>query len=297
MGIGMMDELGIDQSQTDKMITWGQDIKVPMVSIGYWSDAHIQSICKANNKKEHAESNLKNLETKEENSTIKSTVKFATISEANLFLTANKPNKASFKKAVYETPDLLEVAKRNGTKLTPAQQTMLLNILVKNQDIFEGGCGYYNGKPVGIKLKDNAIPYRAKPYLIPLKDWEVLEHEVARQCLVGSLGRLTPEEFEKREWAFPAFGILKKNDTIRFGINFHQINANLLRRKFPLWTTEEILTSIKGFLYATSIDLNMGYPLIPRQSKENPHNCHALWHLQVPHIAHGGNACIGPIPS
>jgi hypothetical protein len=27
--------------------------------------------------------------------------------------------------------------------------------------------------------------------------------------------------------------------------------------------TEEILTSIKGFLYATSIDLNMGYPSIP----------------------------------
>ena len=27
-------------------------------------------------------------------------------------------------------------------------------------------------------------------------------------------------------------------------------------------TTEEILTSIMGFLYASSIDLNMGYPLI-----------------------------------
>jgi hypothetical protein len=31
--------------------------------------------------------------------------------------------------------------------------------------------------------------------------------------------------------------------------------------RFP--TTEEILTLIKGFLYATSIDLNIGYPLIP----------------------------------
>jgi hypothetical protein len=26
MGIGMMDELGIDQSRTEKMITWGHDI-------------------------------------------------------------------------------------------------------------------------------------------------------------------------------------------------------------------------------------------------------------------------------
>ena len=39
--------------------------------------------------------------------------------------------------------------------------------------------------------------------------------------------------------------------------------VNLVRRKFPLWTTEEILTSICGFLYMTSIDLNMGYPSIP----------------------------------
>jgi hypothetical protein len=265
MGIGMMDELGIDQSRTDKMITWGHDIEVPMVPIGYWTDACIQSICKANNKKEHAESNSKNLETKEENSTIKS--KYATISEADLFLTANKPNEASFKKAVYETPDLLEVAKRDGMQLTPAQQAMLLNILVKNQDVFKGGGGYYNGEPVGIKLKDDAIPYRAKPYPIPLKNRKVLEHEVARQCSVGCLGRLTPEEFEKREWAFPAFGVSKKNDTIRFVIDFRRINANLLRREFPLWTTEEILTSIKGFLYATSIDLNMGYPSIPLNDK------------------------------
>jgi hypothetical protein len=128
-------------------------------------------------------------------------------------LTANKPNKASFKKAVYETPDLLEVAKRDGMKLTPAQQAMPLNILVKNQDVFKGGRGYYNGKPVGIKLKEDARPYRAKPYPIPLKNRAVLKHEVARQCSVGCLGRLTPEEFEKREWAFPAFGIPKKNDT------------------------------------------------------------------------------------
>jgi hypothetical protein len=138
-----MDELGINQSRTDKMITWGHDIEVPMVPIGYWTDARIQSICKANNKKEHAEPNSKNLETKEENSPIKS--EFATISEADLFLMANKPNEASFKKAVYETPDLLEVVKRDGTKLTPTQQAMLLNILVKNQDVFKGGCGYYNG--------------------------------------------------------------------------------------------------------------------------------------------------------
>jgi hypothetical protein len=166
MGIGTMDELGIDQSRTDKMITWGPNIEVPMVPMGYWTDTRVQSLCKQpNSEKEHAE---------------------AAVDEANLFSTTETPA-ASFKKAVYKMPDLLEVAKRNGAKLTPVQQAMLLNNLVKNDNLFKGGCSSYNGKPVGIKVKDDAIPFRAKPYLIPLKSREILEHKVAQQCLIGCL--------------------------------------------------------------------------------------------------------------
>ena len=117
------------------------------------------------------------------------------------------------------------------------------------------------GEPVRIKLKRDAILYRAKPYPILLKNREVIEQEVGRQCSIGCLRRLTPEGFEER--AFPGFGVPKSNGTICFVIDFCQINPNLVRCEFPLWTTEEILTSIKGFTYSTSIDLNMGYPSIP----------------------------------
>ena len=106
MGVDMMDYLGIDQSRTDKIITWGRDIEVPMVPNGYWTEAHIQTICQQ----------LTKAGTKGEESTdTPSTVNFT----EDLFLT--KQTKASFKKAFYETPDLLEIAKRDGTKLTSAQ--------------------------------------------------------------------------------------------------------------------------------------------------------------------------------
>jgi hypothetical protein len=55
----------------------------------------------------------------------------------------------------------------------------------------------------------------------------------------------------------------KKNGTVRFVVDFHCINQNFVRREFPLWTIEEILTLVKDFLYSMSIDLNMGYPSIP----------------------------------
>jgi hypothetical protein len=73
---------------------------------------------------------------------------------------------------------------------------MLLKVLLKNAEVFKGGQGYYNGEPVGIKLKPDAKPFRAKPYPIALKNREVMEHELERQCSIGCLGRLTPEEFE-----------------------------------------------------------------------------------------------------
>jgi hypothetical protein len=101
MGIGMMDELGIDQSHTDKIITWGQDVQVPMVPIGYWTDACIQRICKhANTEKEHTDSASNNLEIKLQNSELKQNVKFATETNSNLFSATNKPAEASFKAVI-----------------------------------------------------------------------------------------------------------------------------------------------------------------------------------------------------
>jgi hypothetical protein len=47
-----------------------------------------------------------------------------------------------------------------------------------------------------------------------------MEDEFRRQCDIGALRRLTPEEFEEREWACPAFGIPKKNGTIRLIVDF-----------------------------------------------------------------------------
>ncbi len=93
-----------------------------------------------------------------------------------------------------------------------------------------------------------------------------MEDEFSRQCDIGALLRLSPEEY-KREWASPAFGIPKKNGTIRLIIDFRQVNKCLIQQEFPLSMTEEILKSITGFMYASSLDLNMGYPSIPLNGK------------------------------
>jgi hypothetical protein len=56
-----------------------------------------------------------------------------------------------------------------------------------------------------------------------------MEHELGWQCSIGALGRITPEEIEEREWAFPAFGTPKKNGTVQFvvTIQIHTDHQNL----------------------------------------------------------------------
>ena len=51
----------------------------------------------------------------------------------------------------------------------------------------------------------------------------------------------------------------EEEGSIRLVIDFRRLNANLVRQEYPLSTTEEILTSVHGFSFATSLDLNMGY--------------------------------------
>ncbi len=58
----------------------------------------------------------------------------------------------------------MEIAKFNGNHLTPAQKALLYNIPTANEVVFKGGQGHYNGVPIGLKLKDKAKSFHAKPY-------------------------------------------------------------------------------------------------------------------------------------
>ncbi len=241
MGCRQMDLLGIDTSRTDKTITWGADVSVPMVPMGYWTDARIRSLLAKTSEP------------------LAATTTAETLNEDIYEIFTNADVTSTFSEAVYEKLNLVEVVNRDGANLTPEQQSQLLQVLTANAAAFQGGKGEYTGKPVGIILKPEAKPWQAKPYPIPLKNRNILEGPFRWQCDIKAMWRLTPDEFEAREWAFPAFGVPKKNGTIRLVIDFRRLNTEQVRREYPLSTTEEILTSICGFLYASSLDLNMGY--------------------------------------
>ena len=69
--------------------------------------------------------------------------------------------------ANYEKADLAAVVSDNCGHLSPIQQSKLLDLLVKFEELFDGTLGDFKTPPVRFHLKEGERPYHGKPYPIP----------------------------------------------------------------------------------------------------------------------------------
>jgi regulator of RNase E activity RraB len=152
------------------------------------------------------------------------------------------------------------------TELNHQQQQQLLTLLKKYESIFDGTLGTWKTEPINLELKDpEGKPYHSKPYSVPYSQEQKLKDEVERMCTDGILRKINHSE-----WAFPAFTIPKPDGTLRSLANLIELNKRIKRKPFPLPKISELLQKLEGFMYATSLDLNMGYyhiNLTPSASK------------------------------
>jgi hypothetical protein len=56
-----------------------------------------------------------------------------------------------------------------------------------------------------------------------------------------------------------AFIILKKDSKVHTILDFRELNKRIGRKPYPIPKISTILHEVKGFTYATALDLNMGY--------------------------------------
>ena len=61
------------------------------------------------------------------------------------------------------------------------------------------------------------------------------------------------------EWAVPIFIIPKKDKTVRFISDFRELNKRIKCKPYPIPKIQDLLQTLEGFQYGTSLDLNMGY--------------------------------------
>ena len=175
----MMDDLGIDQSRTKKIITWEHDIQVP-VPIRYWTNSCIQPVCKTSiSEKEQWAFKLE----------LEKSVKFA----SNL---NSKPKTSKlYKSSLWKAWSLGDCKAWLNQSYTSAAKYAFICPHCQQWSL-QRRMWTLQRRTIGLKLKDKVKPFCTKPYPIPLKNREVMERKLDGQSLIGALSRLTLEELK-----------------------------------------------------------------------------------------------------
>ena len=92
---------------------------------------------------------------------------------------------------------------------------MLLELLNKYEDLFDGTLGHWVGDNYNVELQPGVTPYHARAYPIPKAYEHTLKVEVERLCKVGVL-----KAVNRSEWAAPTFIVPKLDKTVRFISDF-----------------------------------------------------------------------------
>jgi hypothetical protein len=156
--------------------------------------------------------------------------------------------------AKYNKADLQLVVRDNCKHLKANQLKKLLQLLKKCESFFDGTLGDWKTKQDSFQLKEDVSPYYGQASPVPKILIDTLIKEVERLCKLGVLERQPASE-----WASPLLIIPKKNETVCFLINFWEVNKRLVRKPFPILKISMALQELKGFTFATALDLNMGY--------------------------------------
>jgi hypothetical protein len=97
-------------------------------------------------------------------------------------------------------------------------------------------------------------PFHAKPYPVPYSQEKRLKEEINCLCLYGVIRKIN-----NSEWACPMFTIAKPDGSLWSLADLREVNKVIKRKPYPLPKIADMLLKLRGFVYATSLDLNMGY--------------------------------------
>ena len=123
-------------------------------------------------------------------------------------------------------------------------------------DVFQENIGCTDGVHVYIDTGDHS-PIRQRAYRIPLTRRQVVEEEVNKML---EKGVIRPSQ---SPWASPVTLVPKKDGSIRFCIDYRQLNAITRKDSYPLPRTQDIFDNLAGAAWFTSLDLKSGYWQIP----------------------------------
>ncbi|XP_037507352.1 uncharacterized protein LOC119383342 [Rhipicephalus sanguineus] len=117
----------------------------------------------------------------------------------------------------------------------------------------------YEGPPVHIELDPNVPPRFCKARPVPLALRPAVKEELDRLEKQGIL-----QPVQHSDWATPLVLVRKKSGLLRLCGDYRStVNAAFLKAAYPLPTTEEVLSTLRGGRMFSTLDLFQAYQQLP----------------------------------
>ena len=143
-------------------------------------------------------------------------------------------------------------------ELTAPQCRQLLDMLSQYRDVLKPdhiGCTTVGDFRVA--LKEGVQPIAQRPYPYSLKEKQLIEQEVQKMLAQGVI------EPSTAPWSAPVVLVKKKDGSVRFCVDYRQLNAVTVPDTFPLPRLDETFEALAGNHLFSTLDLKSGYWQIP----------------------------------
>ena len=149
--------------------------------------------------------------------------------------------------------------------LSPLQQQQLNELFKEYQDVFSQGDEDLGNTP----LLEHGIETHGPPLRQPYRRQNpaVRREEMAQVQQMLSSSVIRPSN---SPWASPVVMVRKKDGSLRFCVDFRQLNAATVKDAHPLPRIDDLLDALHGAKWFSTLDLKSGYwqVLIAEQDKE-----------------------------
>ena len=142
--------------------------------------------------------------------------------------------------------------------LSPLQQQQLNELFKEFQDVFNQGEDDLGNTP----LLEHGIETHGPPLLQPYR-WQnpaVRREEMAQVQQMLSSNVIGPSN---SPWASPVVMVRKKDGSLRFCVDFRQLNAATVKDAHPLPRIDDLLDALHGAKWFSTLDLKSGYWQVP----------------------------------
>ncbi|KAG6438941.1 hypothetical protein O3G_MSEX000349, partial [Manduca sexta] len=139
-----------------------------------------------------------------------------------------------------------------GTMLNPPERERLASLLGDNEEVFGPGGAPTPYAEHHIDTGDHP-PISVPPYRLTPAKKQLMKIEIDKMLEDGII-----EECESA-WTSPAVLVPKKDNSIRFCVDYRKLNALTKTDSYPLPLIDELLQLTKRHCFMSSIDLKAGY--------------------------------------